>query len=60
MSKVSRKRQPFKFQIMDLLPQIPVSAGIADEFASEVVKKSTEETPPETIRIMILDSLPQT
>jgi hypothetical protein len=57
MSKVSRKRQPFKLQIMDLLLQIPVSVGIADEVASEVVKKSTEETPPETIRIMILDSL---
>ncbi len=57
MSKVSRKRQPFKLQIMDLLLQIPVSAGIADEVASEVVKNSKEETPPETIRIMILDSL---
>ena len=57
MSKVSRKRQPFKLQMMDLLLQIPVPAGVADEVASEVVKKSTKETPPETIRIMILDSL---
>lgn len=57
MSKVSRKRQSFKLQIMDLLLQIPVPAGVADEIASEVVKKSTVDTPPETIRIMILDSL---
>ena len=57
MSKVSRKRQPFKLQIMDLLLQLPVPAGIADEVASEVVKNSTEETPAETIRTMILDSL---
>lgn len=57
MSKVPRKRQPFKLQIMDLLLQIPVSAGIADEVASEVVKHSTEETPPETTRMMILDGL---
>jgi hypothetical protein len=55
--KVSRKRQPFKLQIMDLLLQLPIPAGIADDVASEVVKRSTEETPPETIRIMILDSL---
>ena len=57
MSKASRKRQPFKLKIMDLLLQIPVPAGVADEVASEVVKKSTEKTPPETIRNMILDSV---
>jgi hypothetical protein len=57
MSKVSRKRQPFKLQIMDLLLQLPVPAGIADEVASEVVKQSTRGTPTETIRTMILDSL---
>ncbi|MFX1564888.1 MAG: hypothetical protein ACFFCH_02735 [Promethearchaeota archaeon] len=57
MSKVSRKRQPFKLMIMDLLLQLPVPAGIADEVASEILKKSTIETPAETIRTMILDSL---
>lgn len=57
MSKISRKRQPFKLQIMDLLLQLPVSAGTAAEVANDVVKHSTRETPPETIRTMILDSL---
>ncbi len=57
MSKVSKKRQPFRLQLMDLLLQLPVSAEIAQEVASEVVKNSSVETPPETIRIMILDSL---
>jgi hypothetical protein len=57
MSKGSKKRQSFKLQIMDLLLQLPVPAGVADEVASEVVKNSTIDTPPETIRSMILDSL---
>ncbi len=57
MSKFPQKRRPFKLQIMDLLLQLPVSAGVADEVASAVVKNSTQETPPETIRTMILDNL---
>ncbi|MHA2314467.1 MAG: hypothetical protein ACXACF_04180 [Candidatus Hermodarchaeia archaeon] len=57
MSKVEKKRQPFKLQIMDLLIEIGLSSGIADEVASEVVKNSEEDTPIETIRIMILKGL---
>ena len=57
MSRVEKKRKPFKLQIMDLLIEIGLSSGIADEVAFEVVKKSEEDTPIETIRIMILKSL---
>ena len=57
MSKVEKKRQPFKLQIMDLLIEIGLSSGIADEVAIEVVKNSEKDTPIETIRIMILKSL---
>ena len=57
MSRVEKKRQPFKLQIMDLLIEIGLSSGIADEVAIEVVKNSEEDTPIETIRIMILKSL---
>jgi hypothetical protein len=57
VSKVEKKRQPFKLQIMDLLIEIGLSSGIADEVASEVVKNSEEDTPIETIRIMTLKSL---
>ncbi len=57
MSKVPKKRKAFKLQIMDLLLQIGLSARIADEVASNVVKKSVIDTPAETIRVMILDAL---
>lgn len=57
MSRVEKKRQPFKLQIMDLLIEIGLSSGIADEVAIEVVKNSEKDTPIETIRIMILKSL---
>jgi hypothetical protein len=57
MSKISKKRKPIKLQIMDLLLQLPMPAGIADEVASEVMKHSTKNTPSETIRSMIIDSL---
>lgn len=57
MSRVEKKRQPFKLQIMDLLIEIGLSSGIADEVAIEVVKNSEEDTPIEAIRIMILKSL---
>ena len=57
MSKVPKNRQPFKLQIMDLLLQFKVSAGIADEVASTVVLESDRNTPAETIRSMILDFL---
>jgi len=57
MSKVPKNRQPFKLQIMDLLLQFKVSAGVADEVASKVVLKSDIDTPVETIRTMILDFL---
>jgi hypothetical protein len=57
VSRVEKKRKPFKLQIMDLLIEIGLSSGIADEVAFEVVKNSEEDTPIETIRIMILKSL---
>ncbi|MFX1319676.1 MAG: hypothetical protein ACFE9D_11460 [Promethearchaeota archaeon] len=57
VSRVEKKRQPFKLQIMDLLIEIGLSSGIADEVAIEVVKNSEEDTPIEAIRIMILKSL---
>ena len=57
MSRVEKKRKPFKLQIMDLLIEIGLSSGIADEVAIEVVKNSEKDTPIETIRIMILKSL---
>jgi hypothetical protein len=44
---------------MDLFLQLGLSAGVAEEVATEVVKKSDLETPPETIRTMIIDSLRQ-
>ena len=57
MSKVAKKRQPFKLQIMDLLLQIGVPAGTADEVASNVVKKSKTDTSNEIIRSMIVENL---
>lgn len=57
VSRVEKKRKPFKLQIMDLLIEIGLSSGIADEVAIEVVKNSEKDTPIETIRIMILKSL---
>ena len=57
MSKVAKNRQPFKLQIMDLLLEMKLSAGIANEVATEVIKNSEENTPPETIQTMICDSL---
>ncbi len=57
MSRVEKNRQPFKLQIMDLLLQIGVPAGIADEVASEVVKESKKDTSIEIIRNMTLDNL---
>ncbi len=57
MSKVAKKRQPFKLQILDLLLQIGVPAGIADEVASEVVKKSKTDTSNEIVRSMIVENL---
>ena len=57
MSKVPKNRQPFKLQIMDLLLQFKISAGVADEVASQVILKSEIDTPAETIRSMILDFL---
>lgn len=57
MSKIAKNRQPFKLQIMDLLLEMGLSAGVAKEVATEVVKNSEEDTPPETIQTMICDSL---
>jgi hypothetical protein len=57
VSKVAKNRQPFKLQIMDLLLEMGLSAGVANEVATEVVKNSEEDTPPETIQTMICDSL---
>lgn len=57
MSNVPKKRQPFKLQLMDLLLEIGISAGTANIVATEVVRNSTIDTPLETIRNMICDSL---
>jgi hypothetical protein len=59
MSKVPKDRRFFKLQIMDLILQLNVAAGVADEVATEVVKGSTKETSTNIIRSMILDSLRQ-
>jgi hypothetical protein len=57
MSKVPKNRRQFKLQIMDLLLQLNLAAGVADEVAIEVIKGSTKETSADIIRSMILDSL---
>ncbi len=57
MSRVPKERRPFKQQIMDLLIQIGVSAAVARTVAVEVINNSTIDTPIETIRIMMIDSL---
>ncbi len=57
MSEVPKERRSFKQQIMDLLLQIGVSAAVARTVAVEVIAKSTIETPIETIRVMMVDSL---
>ena len=57
MSTITKNRQPFKLQIMDLLLKMRLSAGVAEEVATEVVKNSDVNTPPETIQTMICDSL---
>ncbi len=57
MSTIAKNRQPFKLQIMDLLLEMGLSAGVAKEVATEVVKNSEVNTPPETIQTMICDSL---
>ena len=59
MSEVPKERRPFKLQIMDLLLQNRVAAETARDVAVEVIENSTTETPMETIRTMILDSLEQ-
>lgn len=57
MSTVAKNRKSFKLQIMDLLLEMGLSAGVAEEVATEVVKNSEVNTPPETIQTMICDNL---
>ncbi len=57
MSEVPKERRPFKQLIMDLLLQNKVTAESARAVAVEVIEKSTMDTPMETIRSMIVDSL---
>jgi hypothetical protein len=57
VSTIAKNRQPFTLQIMDLLLEMGLSAGVAKEVATEVVKNSDVNTPPETIQTMICDSL---
>ncbi len=57
MSKVPKDRRQFKLQIMDLLLQLNIAAGVADEVATEVIKGSTKKTSADIIRSMVLDSL---
>lgn len=52
-----KNRRLFRQQILDLLLRINVATGSAVEVADEVIKKSTSETPMETIRSIMLDSL---
>jgi len=57
MSKVPKDRRQFKLQIMDLLLRLNITAGVADEVATEVIKGSTKETSADIIRSMVVDSL---
>jgi hypothetical protein len=57
MTEIPQERQPFRQQLFDLLLRVDVSTDIAIEVTDEVIKQSTMETPIETIRSMILDSL---
>ena len=57
MTEIPKERQPFWQQLFDLLLRIDVSTDIAIEVTDEIIKQSTMETPIETIRSMILDSL---
>lgn len=50
-------RKPFKQMLLDLLLQVNISATIAVEVANEVIENSTLDTPMETIRSIIVDSL---
>ena len=59
MTKIPKKRRAFWQQLLDLLLRVTVPVAQAHEVADEVIKKSTLETPMETIRSMILDSLRQ-
>ena len=52
-----KSRRPFRQQILDLLLRMNVATSTAVEVADEVIKKSTSETPIETIRSIMLDSL---
>jgi aconitase A len=57
MTEIPKERQPFWQQLFDLLLRFDVSTDIAIEVTDEIIKQSTMETPIETIRSMILDSL---
>jgi hypothetical protein len=57
MTEIPKERQPFWQQLFDLLLGVDVPTETAIEVADEVIHGSTLETPMETIRSMILDSL---
>jgi hypothetical protein len=57
MTEIPKERQPFWQQLFDLLLGVAVPTETAIEVADEVIQGSTLETPMETIRSMILDSL---
>lgn len=59
MSESSTDYRFLKHGIMDMLLRIGVSASMARKVAMDVVSKTTAETPVETIRTMIVDSLQQ-
>jgi hypothetical protein len=57
MTEIPKERQPFWQQLFDLLLGVDVPPEAAIDVADEVIQESTLETPMETIRSMILDSL---
>ncbi|MFX1403668.1 MAG: hypothetical protein ACFE9D_04260 [Promethearchaeota archaeon] len=57
MSKIPKNLRQFKLQTIDLLLQLNVAAGVAEEVATEVMRASTKESSADVIRSMLLDSL---
>lgn len=57
MPEITKERQLFWQQLFDLLlgVDVPTDTAIEVEVANEVIKKSTLETPMETIRSILLE-----
>jgi len=57
MPEIPKERQLFWQQLFDLLlgVDVPTDTAIEVEVANEVIKKSTLETPMETIRSILLE-----